>query len=241
MDYAFEYPSVARSPASERATFIRRTYAHLAGAILAFAAIEWVIFGLISQQDLDSAMLRYLQMPFSGLILMLVFMGGGYLARRWAYSGADAAMQYAGLAVYVVLEAAIFVPLLWFVMRYAGNPTELLTEAGVLTLCLFGALTTVAFVTRKDFSFLGPILTIASFLMLGVFILGMIFGFGGLSLWIAFAMIALAAGFILYDTSNVLHHFRTDMHVAASLELFASVAVLFYYIIIVLMSRGRNS
>jgi FtsH-binding integral membrane protein len=242
MDYALEYPSIAiRSPASARVAFIRRTYAHLAGAILAFAAIEWAIFNLIPAQELNSLMLTYFRSPFSNLILFAVFIGVGCLARWWAYSGASAAVQYAGLGAYILIEAVIFVPLLWVLAhRAGGNFTETLTEAGILTLCMFGGLTAVVFITRKDFSFLGPILAIGSFLAFGLIILAMIFGFS-MGLWFAFGMVVLISGFILYDTSNVLHKFRTDMHVAASLELFASIAVLFYYIIMILMSRNSRS
>jgi FtsH-binding integral membrane protein len=241
MEYELRYPSVARSPASARAMFIRRTYAHLAGAILAFAIIEFAIFRVIPGEQLDQVMRQYLASPISHLILFLAFIGGGYLARRWAYSGVDGNLQYVGLGLYIILQAVIFVPLLWIVTRYARtDPAELLTQAGVLTLCLFAGLTATVFLTRKDFSFLGPILCIASFLVVGLIILAMIFQFS-LGLWFAFGMVALASAFILYDTSNVLHRFRTDMHVAASLELFASVAVLFYYIIILLMSRNSRS
>jgi FtsH-binding integral membrane protein len=243
MDYALEYPSIAaRSPASARVAFIRRTYAHLAGAILAFAAIEWAIFNLIPAQNLDALMVTYFRSPFSNLILFAAFIGVGCVARWLAYSGASAGVQYAGLGTYILIEAVIFVPLLWVLTHYpnGGNPTEILTEAGILTLCLFGGLTAVVFITRKDFSFLGPILAIASFLVFGLIILAMIFGWS-LGLWFAFGMVVLISGFILYDTSNVLHKFRTDMHVAAALELFASIAVLFYYIIMILMSRNSRS
>ena len=51
------------------------------------------------------------------------------------------------------------------------------------------------------------------------------------------AMIALACGYILYHTSNILHHYRIGQHVAASLSLFASVALLFWYILQLFMSR----
>jgi FtsH-binding integral membrane protein len=241
MAYELEYPSIAISSSnSERAAFIRRTYAHLAGAILAFALVEALIFRVIPSESLDSVMVQYLGSGLARLVLFLVFIGGGYLARTWAYSGASTAAQYTGLGVYVLLQAVLFVPLLWVLTRFVP-PTEqreMLTQAGVLTLCLFGGLTATVFITRKDFSFLGPILCIASFLILGLIVLALIFNFS-LGLWFSFAMVALASAFILYDTSNVLHRFRTDMHVAASLELFASVAVLFYYILLLLMSRRR--
>jgi hypothetical protein len=241
MDYALGYPSVALSPASARAAFIRRTYAHLAGAILAFAAIEWLIFSMVPPQALDDLVVQWIRSPISRLIIFGAFIGVGMLARWWANSGASPVMQYAGLSIYILLWAVIFVPLFWMLTRFAGgNATETLTEAGVLTLCLFGGLTAVVFITQKDFSFLGPILAIASCLGFGVIILGMIFGFS-LGLWFSFAMVAMASAFILYDTSNVLYKFRTDMHVAASLELFASIALLFYYILMIMMQRNSRS
>jgi uncharacterized protein len=94
------------------------------------------------------------------------------------------------------------------------------------------------FVTRKDFSFLAPALTIGSLIALGVIIAGICFGFT-LGLFFCFAMVALVSGYILYDTSNVMLHYPPDMHVAAALELLADVAMLFWYIVQILMSsRG---
>ena len=74
---------------------------------------------------------------------------------------------------------------------------------------------------------------------LGVVIAG---AFGGLSLgfWFAVAMVALFCGFIVYDTSNVMHHYATDQHVSASLELFASVTMLFWYVLRIFMLSGSD-
>ena len=53
-------------------------------------------------------------------------------------------------------------------------------------------------------------------------------------------MVILAAGFIVYDTSNVMHHYRTDQHVAAALALFGSVALMFWYVLrLFLYSRSE--
>ena len=76
-------------------------------------------------------------------------------------------------------------------------------------------------------------------LAFGLIIAGLIFGFS-LGLLFSFAMVAVASGWILYDTSNVLHHYRTDQHVAASLTLFASVALLFYYILRILIAVSSD-
>jgi FtsH-binding integral membrane protein len=53
-------------------------------------------------------------------------------------------------------------------------------------------------------------------------------------------MVALLSGYILYDTSNVMLHYRTTQHVAAALALFASIATLFYYILWILMQMNRS-
>ena len=55
----------------------------------------------------------------------------------------------------------------------------------------------------------------------------------------SYAMIALACGYILYDTSNVLHNYRTDQYVAAALALFAAVMLLFWYVLRILLDRRR--
>ena len=112
----------------------------------------------------------------------------------------------------------------------------LLTSAAALTLLGFTTLTFIVFMTRKDFSFLRPFLMWGGILAIGTIVLGALFGFD-LGLFFSVAMIVLAGGSILYDTSNVLHHFPEDRYVAAALELFASVALMFWYVLRIFMSR----
>jgi FtsH-binding integral membrane protein len=245
MGYEMTHPLGIETSRSERAAFIRRTYAHLAGAILAFVAIEAAIFGVLRPMmgsDFDQMLSSMFRSQFSWLIVMVAFIGVSWLAQYWAFNGGSPAMQYAGLGLYVVAEAAIFVPILYVAMflipSAPGRQFELVGQAGILTMCLFAGLTAVVFFTGKDFSFLGPIISIAGFVALGVIVCAIIFGFT-LGLLFSLAMIVLAAGAILYDTSNILHKFRMDQHVAASLSLFASVALLFYYVLLALMQSRR--
>ena len=99
----------------------------------------------------------------------------------------------------------------------------------------------MVFVTRADFSWLGRYLFLATLAALGLIVCSVLFGGFNLGLLFSVAMVAIAAGYILYDTSNVLHHYRTDQHVAAALALFASVAILFWYVLqIVMRLQGRD-
>ena len=144
------------------------------------------------------------------------------------------AIQYAGLALYTVAEAVIFVPILFIATKY--SEPSVLNNALLLTATMFAGLTFVAFTTRKDFSFLRGILSVGGFIALGLIVVGTAFGFD-LGLAFAVGMVALASGAILYDTSRIIHHFGPDQHVAAALELFASVALLFWYILSIFMRR----
>lgn len=238
--YELDYPiNVAQSAASERTAFIRRVYAHLAGAVLALVALEVVLLNTLDHQ----AVLRLMfGGAWSWLIVMGLFMGAGFVARMWAQSQTSVAMQYAGLALYVVAWAIVFLPLMivanYFQERVKPD-SHLLTQAGILTAMVFGGLTLVVFTTKKDFSFLGSILTVCSLIALGVIICSIIFGFS-LGLIFMFAMLALISGYILYNTSNVMLHYPTNMHVAAALELLADVAMLFWYIVNILMSLNSR-
>jgi uncharacterized protein len=239
-DYSQRYEVAAYAPATERATFIRRTYLHLAGAILAFVVLEGALLKWLDSTGNAENMLRLISSPGAYLVLMLVFMGGGYLGNYWARSSATPTMQYVGLGLYVVVEALIFLPLMIIAVFYTGDPT-LIPKAGIMTLSLFAGLTAAAFITRKDFSFLGPIIAIASFAALGLIVAAMLFPSAvNLGLWFSFAIVALSAASILYTTSNMMRYYSTNMHVAAALALFASIAQMFYFILMILLqSRSR--
>jgi FtsH-binding integral membrane protein len=225
--------SVAESAPVERAAFIRRTYTLLALAIAAFIGVEAFFFATGIATLIASVI-------FSGgalgwLLVLGLFMGISYLANRWAVSDTSAAVQYLGLGIFVVAEAVIFVPLIMIAAYYSGDSTVLL-KAGIVTLGLFLGITLTVFVTRTDFSFLAPILAIGGFSALGFIVASAVFGFS-LGTVFAFVMVAFAGTAILYDTSNVLHRFNTKQHVAAALTLFASVALLFWYILSIFSSR----
>lgn len=226
--------SVANAGADARSTFIRKTYAHLAGSIGAFALLEYILLQLPVTKRLIAMMVGG---RFSWLVVLGLFMGVSYIADRWAQSDTSRGMQYLGLSLYVVAEAIIFLPLLYIAANVA-HP-NVLPSAALLTLMLFGGLSATVFITKKDFSFLQSALTIGFFVALGLIIASAVFGFN-LGIIFSGAMILLAGGSILYTTSNVLHHYRTDQYVAASLALFAGIALLFWYILQFLLSLSRD-
>lgn len=225
--------TVAQSQPSERAAFIRRTYAHLAGAVLAFVGLEIYMVN----SPIAEMLLKMMAMRFGWLMILGGFIILGRLASGLAASAASSTVQYAGLTLYVIAESVIFAPLLWLAVHFSSP--DVLPTAAILTLLLFGGLTLVVFTTRKDFSYLRGILSIGFMLALGLIVCAVLFGFN-LGLVFSFAMVLLASGAILYDTSRIMLHYGPDQHVAASLQLFASVALLFWYVLRILMSLSRR-
>ena len=225
--------SAATALPEQRARFIRNTYLMLALAILAFVVVE----GFLWVSGAAVAILSVLSLGGSigWLAVLAAFMGVSWLANRWAMSDTSNVTQVLGLGLYVVAEAVIFVPMIGIAM-YASGDFSVLGKAGIVTIGLFLGLTATVFLTRSDFSFLGPILAIGGFVALGFIVASAIFGFSLGSLF-AFVMVAFAGTAILYNTSNVLHQFNTNQHVAASLTLFASIALLFWYILSIFSSR----
>jgi len=216
------YASTARVAVDSRARFIVRTYNHLFGAIVLFAAIEVALFtsGL-------AAVIAQAMMGTSWLLVLGGFMIVSWLASRVAHTAASPAAQYAALGGFVFAEAIIFVPLLFIANHLAPGAIQ---SAALVTMLGFAGLTAVAFSTRKDFSFLGGILRWSFIVALVLIVAGAIFGFQ-LGTFFSVAMVGLAGAAILYDTSNVMHHFPEDRHVGAALQLFASVALMFWYVL----------
>lgn len=224
-DEGFGGGFAADAQLSDRMAFIRRTYLHVFGAILAFIGLETLYFATpVGQQ------IAVLIGP-NWWMALLAFIFVSWIAERWAHSGASTQKQYLGLALYVFAESIIFVPLL-FIAQMQGD--SIIPTAAFLTMVVFGSLTFLVFVTKKDFSFLRSLLFVGSIAALGIIFASMIFSFN-LGIVFVGAMVLLLCGFILYDTSNILHHYRTDQHVGAALALFGSIATLFWYMIRLVM------
>jgi len=219
---------VIASSVDARSTFINRTYNHLMGAIVGFTLFEVWIFTSGLAEPMAQAMLGT-----SWLLVLGGFMVAGWLATRVAHTASSLGAQYAALAGFVVAEGIIFVPLLYIANSMAPGAIQ---SAALVTLLGFAGLTAVAFVTRKDFSFLRGFVMWGGVLALVAIVGGTIFGFQ-LGTFFSVAMVGLAGAAILYDTSNVLREYPEDRYVGAALQLFASVALMFWYVLQLFMSR----
>jgi FtsH-binding integral membrane protein len=218
---------VSDASVEDRSDFIWKCYAHVVVAILAFAAIEVYFFSSGIAERIAAPMLNNWLFVLGGF--MLVSWGATHVAHRIESKNA----QYAAFAAFIFIEALIFAPMLY--IAAISQPGVIDSAAGVTILGCVGLIAT-AMITRKDFSFLRGMLTWMFFLAMAGIIGSLIFGFH-LGTWFSVAMIGFAGAAILYDTSNIMHHYPQDRYVAASMALFASIALMFWYILRLFMSR----
>ena len=213
----------------DRASFIWKCYAHVVGAILALVAIETYLFSSGAALPIAQSMIQ------SPMIVLIGFValswGAGHVAHRLESTMA----QYAAFGAFVVLWAIMFVPLL--AMAMALDPSGSMIESAAITTVVgcVGLVATVM-ITRKDFSFLRGVLVWGFFIAIGLIAASWAFGWN-LGTWFSVGMIGFAGVAILYDTSNIMHHYPQDKYVAASMALFASIAMMFFYILRLFMSR----
>jgi len=230
MQQVQEHRIVSGLAEDAKVAFYKKTYTHLAFAVLLFILVETIFFQI-------PPLLEFALSLTQGW-LWLIMLGGFMLvtsyAERMAISSHDKSKQYLALLLYVVAEAFIFIPLIFMSMMIAEDGgLDILNQAAILTLSLFSGLSAVVLLTKKDFSFMKSGLAIGFFIALGLIIAGTLFGFN-LGLWFSVGMVLLASGSILYQTSNMVHKYSEDQYVAASLGLFASLMLLFWYILSIL-------
>jgi FtsH-binding integral membrane protein len=206
-----------------RARFVVKTYAYLSGAILAFALLSFVLyysgFGMAFVALLSGA-------QYAWLGVLGAFMLVGWLASSIADKAASNSVQTMGLGIYVIAEACIFSPLFAIAAQMPG----VIPVAVFATALLVGGLTWTAVSSKKDFSFLGGMLRIGGLIALGAIVASIFFSFS-LGIWFSAVMILFAGGCILYDTSAILRHYPLDRPAGAALHLFASVALLLWYVL----------
>jgi len=220
---------VAHSSEVEKADFYRKTYLHVALSILAFIGVETILLKTVPA-ELIAMMFGQ---KYTWLLIIGVFWLASILANKWSLAQSRST-QYLGLGFYIVLEAVIFLPLIYIAVNTAG--VNVIFQAAMLTISMFAGLSLVAFTSKKDFSFLRNVIVIGGFIAIGLIVAGAIFGFN-LGLWFSVGMVLLASASILYETSKLKNTYTTGQYVGASLQLFASIMLLFWYILRILMSR----
>lgn len=217
---------------STRSAFLVRVYQHLGLAVVAFVIFETLLFMTGAAEFMYDFLVR------SGGVAWLAILGGfmvvNMLSSKAAHNLENPSAQYGGLFGLAAAEAVIFAPFLYYVFNTDGAGT--VASAAFVTAIGFGGLTAVGMLTRSDLSFLRPMIMWGGVSALVLIVASAIFGFN-LGIIFSVAMVALAGASILYQTQTIIRRYPAWAHVGAAVSLFASLMMMFWYILRIFSRR----
>jgi FtsH-binding integral membrane protein len=218
-------------PEEDRIAFMGRVYQHLGLALAAFVAFEFLLFS----SGLAERIYDFVAGSGAAWLLILGgFMVGGWLTTQATFDLTNPGRQYAGLFGQAALYSIIFAPFLHLVFTVEGGGD--VWTAAVITGLGFAGLSATAWVTRRDLSFIRPLLIWGGVAALLLIVGAVLFG-AQLGTWFSVGMIALMGASILYNTQQILHRYPADAHVGAAVNLFGSLMTMFWYVLSLVSSR----
>lgn len=220
--------------------YLRRVYSYFSGGIA--AAIAGALIALYAGAPVEVAdgvavppiVAFAIQHWLIGLIAYFgAFMVASFVRR-------SPGLNVLALGAYTFITGLYLAPMLFFAQLMASHGQTLdaspVRDAFLLTGAAFTGLTGYVMITRKNFSFLGAGLTMGLWVVLGAMVLGIFIHSAALSLAIASVGVLLFCGYILYDTSRILHE-ADDNPIGAALRLFLDVVNLFVFLVRILSSQ----
>ena len=212
----------------ERLGFIRRTYGWLVGELAAVAALTTFIMGNETLRGFGELLMRNI------ILYIAVWFGASLASRAILARGRSLGFQLAGAGIWVFFLSLLVAPFVAYIGEVFGG-YGLVWQALVLTGCVFTGLTAYVLFTKKDFSWMRGALWGFSFVLIGLALISFLFG-SFIGPWYSIAWVVLLGGWILYDTSQVLHRFPIGQHVAASVNLLVDFVLMFLHILSLLAS-----
>jgi modulator of FtsH protease len=142
---------------------------------------------------------------------------------------ADSAKGIGMIFIFSILMGLSLGPMLQAYLKMANGPS-LVFQAFAGTSIIFFALSGYALTTRKDFSFMGGFLFVGMILALIAIIANIFLHIPLLSLVISSVVILLMSGFILFDTSRIVHGGETN-YIRATISLYLNIYNIFVHLL----------
>jgi FtsH-binding integral membrane protein len=226
-------PPVVTLGEDARVTFMVKVYQHIGLAIGVFMAVEYLLFTVGAAERIYDFLVA--SGGVGWLLILGVFMGAQFIASQATMDLSNTGRQYAGLFGLALAEALVFAPFLWYVFNVQDNAGDV-WAAAVVTGIGFAGLSVVAWVTRRDLSFIRPLIMWGGVAALVLIVAALIFGFN-LGTWFSVGMIAIAGAAILYTTQQALRRYPEQAYVAAAVQLFGSLMTMFWYVLRIFSDR----
>lgn len=200
----------AAAPLAERMAFLKKVYGLLAISVFLAAGASWTT---ITNQ-------AFLNVVAGNYILFIILEFAAIFFAMWARK--KETMGMVALFSFTILTGVTTAPVL---LVYSGTTV---TQAAFMTGLIFAGLSFYTIVSKRDFSFMGGMLTTGLIILIIGGLLNMfIFKSSGISFLYSAGGVFLFSGFIIYDTFNILKRYPTDEYISATLSLYLDILNLF--------------
>ena len=210
--------AVINAPADARAIFLQKTYSLMLAAVAVFVSTLWGTAHITPLANMANSLWN-----ISPWISLILFMGGAIAVHALAGTRIGIFVFFG----FAFLWGLISAPLILYAAGTENGPA-VIGQAAIITAFMFKS--------GRDFGFLGGLLFTVMIGMIGFAIAGWIFNFS-MGIWFCYLGAILFAGYILYDTSNIMRRYPATAHVSAAMVLFVDVIIMFKYILLILMNR----
>ena len=211
----------ARESALATNRVLRNTYLLLSATLIFSAAMAGLAMAM--------------GMPYLGPIVTLVgYFGLLFLTYKLKNSAAGIAAVFA-LTGFMGLTLG---PILSMYVKSVPNGGELIMTSLGITGLLFAGLSAYVLKTGRDMSFMGGFLTVGMFGLLGVIVVGLFVDLSAFQMVISAGIVLLMAGYILYETSAIIHGGQTN-YILATISLYVSLYNIFLNLLM-LLGGNRN-
>ena len=245
--YPYAPPAPVERGRAEVLPYIRRVYSLFAGGIaFTIAGALIALFAGTAEQGVTRhgeviAIPPLVRMVAEHWWIAIIAYFAAFLAA--SFLRRKPGINLVALFGYTFVTGIVIAPSLYFAQLQAGMGGTIsaspVLHAFLLTGAAFGGLTAYVFISRKDFSFLGAALNMGLWVLFGAIILSFFLHAAVLQLAIASVGVLLFSGYILYDTSRILHDREERDAVGAALRLFLDVINVFLFLLRILSSRSR--
>jgi modulator of FtsH protease len=168
-----------------------------------------------------------MNLPHPGFLISLIGFIGLFMLTAWLRNSAWGILAVFALTGFMGLTLG---PVLNAYIHAFSNGHQLIIMAFGSTAVIFFGLSGYALTTKKDFSFMGAFLFAGLIVALLAMVGAWLFSMPGLALAVSAIMVLLMAGYILYDTSNIVHGHETN-YIMATVALYVDIYVLFSHLL----------
>ena len=218
------YTTIAQKSSSVLATnkVLRNTYMLLSSTFL-FSGPTAALSMFMNMPPMT-----YLVSVIGGMVIAM------FVLPRFAHSTA-------GIGIVFLITGMLGFGLGPILTMYASLPNggNIITLSLAGTGIIFLGLSAYALTTRKDFSFLGGFLMVGFLLVLLAAIANIFLAIPAMSLAISAVVIMIMSGFILYDTSRIIHGGETN-YVLATIGLYMTIFNIFISLLQILGIMGND-